>query len=100
MIRQLIRERRSLRGDRQARGAVRRGLVSRVKHFGWHHTDAGRRREAAAVFLRGFLVTRDLGLLVRAIVALAGLTSRGRAARAARIAAEGGTVDTSSRRAA
>jgi len=100
MIRQLIRERRSLRGDRQARGAVRRGLVSRVKHFGWHHTDAGRRGEAAAVFLRGFLVTRDLGLLVRAIVALAGLTSRGRAARAARIAAEGGTVDTSSRRAA
>ena len=100
MIRRLIRERRSLQGDRQARGAVRRGLVSRVKHFGWHHTDAGRRGEAAAVFLRGFLVTRDLGLLVRAIVALAGLTSRRRPARTARVGPEGGAVDTSSRHAA
>jgi glycosyltransferase involved in cell wall biosynthesis len=70
MIRLLIRERALLRGDREALAAVERGLVSRVKHFGWHHLDSGRRRAAAAVFLRGFLLTLRAGLLVRAVAAL------------------------------
>ena len=77
MIRLLLRERRLLRGDREAKAAVQRGLVTRVKHFGWHHRDAGRHRAEAAVFLRGFVMTLSPGLLVRALAALMGLT-RGR----------------------
>jgi glycosyltransferase involved in cell wall biosynthesis len=70
MIRLLVRERALLRGDAEALAAVRRGLVSRVKHFGWHHVDAGRRRAAALVFLRGFVLTGQPGLLGRAVAAL------------------------------
>ena len=76
MIRLLLHERHLLHGDREARAAVQRGLVTRVKHFGWHHSDAGRRRAAAAVFLRGFLITMSPGLLVRALAALLGLTAQ------------------------
>ena len=75
MIRLLLRERRLLHGDREARAAVHRGLVTRVKHFGWHHSDAGRRRAAANVFLRGFAITLSPGLLVRAFAALLGISS-------------------------
>jgi hypothetical protein len=74
MIRLLLRERPLLRDDREARAAVQRGLVTRVKHYGWHHRDAGRRRAAAAVFLRGFVITFSPGLLVRALAALLALT--------------------------
>jgi glycosyltransferase involved in cell wall biosynthesis len=70
MIRLLVRERALLRGDEEALAACERGLVSRVKHFGWHHVDGGRRRAAAAVFLRGFMLTRQPGLLGRAIAVL------------------------------
>jgi len=84
MIRLLLRERRLLRDDPEARVAVQRGLVTRVKHFGWHHGDAGRRRAAASVFLRGFVITLSPGLLVRALAALLGLSSSWQPARAAR----------------
>jgi glycosyltransferase involved in cell wall biosynthesis len=84
MIRLLLRERRLLRDDPEARAAVQRGLVTRVKHFGWHHRDAGRRRAAASVFLRGFVITLSPGLLVRALAALLGLSSGWPPARAAR----------------
>ena len=84
MIRLLLRERRLLRDDPEARAAVQRGLVTRVKHFGWHHSDAGRRRAAASVFLRGFVITLSPGLLVRAVAALLGLSSSWQPARAAR----------------
>jgi glycosyltransferase involved in cell wall biosynthesis len=66
MIELLSRERRAVAGDRPARAAVRRGLVARTKHFGWHCLDLGRRGRACAVFLRGFLLTGHLGLLARA----------------------------------
>ena len=98
MIRLLIRERRLLRGDREARCAVRRGLVTRVKHFGWHHTDAGRRGAAAAVYVRGFLVTRAPALLVRALAAALGLTTGRRPPRSGLADSRAG--DASSRRAA
>jgi glycosyltransferase involved in cell wall biosynthesis len=75
MIRLLLRERALLHDDREARTAVQRGLVTRVKHFGWHHRDAGRRRAAVAVFLRGFAITFSPGLLVRALAALLDVTS-------------------------
>ena len=67
MIRLLVRERAGLGDDPEARAAVRRGLVTRIKHCGWYHADRGHRREASAVFLRGFVLTADLGLLARAI---------------------------------
>ncbi len=69
MIRLLTRERGRLAGDREALAAVRRGLVTRVKHCGWHHIDHGRRARACGVYLRGFALTGDAGLLVRALAA-------------------------------
>jgi hypothetical protein len=69
MIRLLRRERRALAGDQVARAAVRRGLVRRTLHFAWHHVDHGRRTPAFRVLLRGFLLTGDPGLLIRALAA-------------------------------
>jgi glycosyltransferase involved in cell wall biosynthesis len=66
MIRLLVRERAAVGDDVEALAAVRRGLVSRIKHFAWHYVDAGSRRRASAVFFRGFGITGDLGLLARA----------------------------------
>jgi glycosyltransferase involved in cell wall biosynthesis len=66
MIRLLVRERAALGDDVEALAAVHRGLVSRIKHFAWHHVDAGSRRRASAVFFRGFRITGDPGLLARA----------------------------------
>jgi glycosyltransferase involved in cell wall biosynthesis len=70
MIALLQRHQRLLRHDREACAAIRRGLITRTKHFGWHYTANGRRRDAAAVFLRGFMVTRSPGLLARAAAVL------------------------------
>jgi glycosyltransferase involved in cell wall biosynthesis len=70
MIALLQRQQRVLRHDRDACVAIRRGLIARTKHFGWHYTTRGRRRDAAAVFLRGFIATRSIGLLARAAAAL------------------------------
>ena len=67
MIRLLVREREALGHDVEALAAIRHGLVSRIKHFAWHYADAGHRGRAASVFLRGFGLTGDLGLLARAI---------------------------------
>lgn len=75
MLRLLLRERRLLRRDREAREAVNRGLVARAKHFGWHYTDTGRRGAAAAVFLQGFAVTRSPALLFRGLAALVGVAA-------------------------
>jgi glycosyl transferase family 2 len=69
MIRLLTRERERLAGDREALAAVRRGLVTRVKHCAWHHLDHRHRGRACHVYLRGFAVTRDVGLLARACAA-------------------------------
>src|SRR5207245_1911414 len=51
MIRLLLRERRLLRDDPEARVAVQRGLVTSVKDFGWHYGGGGRRRGDASGFL-------------------------------------------------
>ena len=70
MIALLQRQQRLLRRDREACAAIRRGLITRTKHFGWHYNARGRRRDAAAVFLRGFMATRSPGLLARAAAVL------------------------------
>jgi hypothetical protein len=67
MIRLLQRERMALAGDAEGLAAVRRGLVRRTMHFAWHHIDRGRRVPAFRVFLHGFALTGDLGLLARAL---------------------------------
>jgi glycosyltransferase involved in cell wall biosynthesis len=67
MIRLLLRERLALTDDAEALAAVRRGLVRRTMHFAWHHVDRGRRAPAFRIFLRGFTLTGDLGLLARAL---------------------------------
>ena len=67
MMRLLLRERLSLAGDAEALAAVRRGLVRRTMHFAWYHIDRGRRVPAFRIFLRGFTLTGDLGLLARAL---------------------------------
>jgi len=67
MIRLLARERAGLTGDPEALAAVRRGLVTRVKHFGWHYVDRGERGRACRVFLKGFVLTGSAGLAARAL---------------------------------
>jgi glycosyltransferase involved in cell wall biosynthesis len=67
MIRLLLRERLALADDAEALAAVRRGLVRRSMHFAWHHIDHRRRAPAFRVFLQGFALTGDLGLLARAL---------------------------------
>jgi glycosyltransferase involved in cell wall biosynthesis len=67
MIRLFVRERAALAGDLPALAAVRRGLVNRIKHFGWHYADSGCRSRASGVFLRGFGLTGDVRLLARAV---------------------------------
>jgi glycosyltransferase involved in cell wall biosynthesis len=67
MIRLLARERASLADDAEALAAVKRGLVTRVKHFGWYYLDRRQRARASRVFLRGFVLTRAPGLLARAL---------------------------------
>jgi glycosyltransferase involved in cell wall biosynthesis len=67
MIRLLARERASLTDDAEALGAVKRGLVTRVKHFGWHYADRHQRARACRVFLDGFVLTGAPGLLARAV---------------------------------
>jgi len=67
MIRLLARERASLADDAEALAAVRRGLVTRVKHFGWYYLDRRQRARASRVFLNGFVLTRAPGLLARAV---------------------------------
>jgi glycosyltransferase involved in cell wall biosynthesis len=67
MIRLLARERASLADDAEALAAVRRGLVTRVKHFGWYYLDRRQRARASRVFLSGFVLTRAPGLLARAV---------------------------------
>jgi glycosyltransferase involved in cell wall biosynthesis len=69
MIRLLSRERERLAGDREALAAARRGLVRRIKHCAWHHLDHGRRGRAFRVYLRGFALTGEVGLLARAVAA-------------------------------
>jgi hypothetical protein len=66
MVRLLCRERDRLAGDAEAQAAVRRGLITRLKHFGWHHLDHGRHARACQVYLQGFLLTGDVGMLARA----------------------------------
>ena len=66
MIRLLARERTHVGDDIEALAAVRRGLISRIKHFAWYYADAGSRRRASTVFFRGFGLTGDVGLLARA----------------------------------
>jgi glycosyltransferase involved in cell wall biosynthesis len=70
MIGFLRRQQRLLRNDREACAAIRRGLITRTKHFGWHCCAHGRRRDAAGVFIRGFVATRSFGLLARAAALL------------------------------
>jgi GT2 family glycosyltransferase len=67
MIRLLARERASLGGDAEALAAVRRGLVTRIKHFAWHYVGRGQRVRASRVFLDGFALTGAPGLFARAL---------------------------------
>ncbi len=67
MLRLLAREQAALRHDAEALAAVRRGLLERVKHFAWYYDDADHRLMATRVYLRGFHITRDPRLLVRAV---------------------------------
>jgi glycosyltransferase involved in cell wall biosynthesis len=70
MIGLLRRQKQLLRHDREACAAIRQGVITRTKFFGWHYQTRGQRRAAAAVFLRGFAATLSPGLLARAAAAL------------------------------
>lgn len=83
IIQLLSRERARAATDPDARAAATRGLVAAASNLGWHYRTTGRRRRAAAAYLRGAALTRDLGLVARAAIALVPfdislLTGRGR----------------------
>jgi hypothetical protein len=69
MIQLLSGEQERLAEDPEALAAVRRGLIRRIKHCGWHHLDHGRRGPAFRVYVRGFALTGNFGLLARALAA-------------------------------
>jgi hypothetical protein len=66
MLRVLAREREAVNGDAEALAAVQRGLRERIKQLAWYYDEVGRPLRAARVYLRGFRITRDPALLVRA----------------------------------
>jgi hypothetical protein len=66
MLGLLARERDALRHDPEALAAVQRGLRERVKQFAWYYAEAGCPLAATRIHLRGFRITRDPELLVRA----------------------------------
>jgi len=67
---QLLVEIRRQAVDAETRKAAARGIVTRSKHLGWYYVDTGRRIESATTYLRGLLITRKPGLLLRAGAAL------------------------------
>jgi glycosyltransferase involved in cell wall biosynthesis len=77
MLAFLRRQRARLRGDAEARAALRRGLQRLRRRMGWHHLHHRRRRAACANYLRGFVELGDVGMLLRAGAALVpGMTRR------------------------
>lgn len=53
-------------GDFESYRAACRGLSEMTKHLAWYYEEQGRRSKAASTFTRGFLWSRDSGLILRA----------------------------------
>jgi hypothetical protein len=70
MLRLFLRERRLLKGDRDARAALRRGIIGLRKHMAWHYLRQDRRTAAVASYMGGFADTGDPAMLLRAVAAL------------------------------
>jgi hypothetical protein len=82
MLRLLARER--LTGDPDVRAAARRGMVRLRTQLGWSYSAQGRPVRAALALLRGVQETGDVGLLARALGALAPRAVSARARRLVR----------------
>ena len=67
MLAVLRRERPLAYGDRAALRAIRVGISGLWCNVGWHHLAGGRRVQAAEAFVHGFLETRDLKFIARAL---------------------------------
>jgi glycosyltransferase involved in cell wall biosynthesis len=76
MLAFLLRQRERLRGDAEARAALRRGLRRLRRRMGWQHMLHQRRLAACVNYLRGFVEVGDVGMLVRAGAALVPGVSR------------------------
>ena len=70
MLRLLRQERARTRNDADAAAAVGRGIRRLRLRIGWRYLEHDRRIAASATFLAGFVELGDVGLLLRAIVAL------------------------------
>jgi glycosyltransferase involved in cell wall biosynthesis len=66
LTKRFIREKRSLHGDREAIAAVRRGIAIHSRRLGHCYLDEHEVLDSAGTYLRGFLESGDLGLLLRA----------------------------------
>ena len=62
---QFIREKRSLRGDREALAAVRRGIATHSDRLGCIYRDDNKLLDSANAYLRGFRESGDLLLLAK-----------------------------------
>jgi glycosyltransferase involved in cell wall biosynthesis len=59
-------EKAMLHGDREALGAVNRGLLFNYNDLGHHYRESGERTKAIATYLKGFKETREPALALRA----------------------------------
>src|SRR5208282_5547935 len=67
LTKMFIREKRALRGDREARGAVKRVIAMHSSRLGYCYRDEGELLDSVKAFLTGFRESRDFRLLAKAL---------------------------------
>jgi glycosyltransferase involved in cell wall biosynthesis len=63
-------EKKKLKNDREGLKAVNRQILGHCSNLGYLYLYSGRRRKSVSIYLRGFRETGDLGMLMRAGMAL------------------------------
>lgn len=63
-------EKKSLRRDREALEAANRAISRHCKDLGWIYLHSGRRMKSIATYVRGFVETGRVALILRAILAM------------------------------
>lgn len=70
LLKVFLREKTSLRNDREALLAVNRGISSHCNNLAWQYLHSGESKKSISVYLQGFKETHELMMLVRAASAL------------------------------
>jgi hypothetical protein len=78
LLKVFLKEKASLRNDREALLAVNRGISSHCKNLGGDYLHSGQWKKSIGVYLRGFKETREPLMLGRAVSALMPMGFRNR----------------------